>query len=370
VILRELRAAGWRNLKPVALTPGPRASVFFGQNGQGKTNLLEAAFYLSEFRSFRTKTIGELTQWGAPKTALAAEVETAGLQRRIDIELGPGKKVVRLDGKGVRRDTPALRGLGVVVFVPEDLLLPRSAPSARRSFLDRAAYNVDRLFFGEAVAFQKVLKNRNAALRRGGAFAQPTMLATYDDELARTGARLVQRRRVLTAALAPRVQAFFVALHADREVVIRYRSDPTVEAAQGEPAVADALREGLVRSRPADLRRGFTGFGPQTDDLEITLDGRPVREHGSQGQVRSLVLALKLAELANLTEALGEPPLLLLDDVASELDQLRRHKLFETILTTPGQTFISVTDKDLIPPLPGRVDFQVTGGEIALYSSP
>jgi DNA replication and repair protein RecF len=258
----------------------------------------------------------------------------------------------------------------VVVFVPEDLLLPRASPSARRSFLDRAAYNVDRLFFGEAVAFQKILKNRNAALRRGGAFAHPTLLSTFDDELARTGARLVQRRRVLTAALAPRVKAYFVALHAEREVAIRYRSDPAVEAAEGEPAVTEALREGLTRSRPADLRRGFTGFGPQTDDLEITLDGRPVREHGSQGQVRSLVLALKLAELENLTAALGEPPLLLLDDVASELDQLRRHKLFETILGTPGQTFISVTDKDLIPPLPGRVDFHVSAGEIALYSSP
>jgi DNA replication and repair protein RecF len=367
VIVRQLRAAGWRNLQPLALAPSPRVTVFFGQNGQGKTNLLEAAFYLSEFRSFRTKTAAELTQWGAPITRLAAEIETAGLQRRIDVELGPGRKLVRVDGKPIRRDSAALRGIGVVVFVPEDLLLPRAAPSARRSFLDRAAYNADRLFYGEAVAFQKVLKSRNALLRKGG--ARPALLETYDDELARTGARLVQRRRSLAAALAPRVRALFVALHAALDVTIAYRSDPAVESASGEAEVVQALRAGLGRTLAADLRRGFTGFGPHTDDLEINLDGRLVREHGSQGQVRSLVLALKLAELANLSDSLGEPPLLLLDDVASELDEVRRQRLFETIASTPGQTFISVTDRDLIPAIPGRVDFRVAAGEIALYSA-
>ena len=366
MIFRRLRAAHWRNLQPLALEPGPRASVFSGHNGQGKTNLLEAAFYLAEFRSFRTKTASELTAWGAPSTRLAAEVTTGGLERRVEIEIGPGKKLVRIDGKAMRRDSPALGGFGVVLFVPEDLLLPRAAPAARRSFLDRAAYNVDRLFYGEATAFQKVLKSRNALLRRGG--VRPVLLETYDEELARTGARLIERRRRIAAALGPRVAQLFVALHAERAVGIHYRSDPEVAAALGEAAVATALRLGLERSRALDLRRGFTGFGPQTDDLDITLDGRLAREHGSQGQIRSLVLALKLAELANLGATLGEPPLLLLDDVASELDQIRRRKLFETILATPGQTFISVTDPDLIPPLPGRVDFQVTGGEIRLYS--
>jgi DNA replication and repair protein RecF len=365
--VRKLRAVGWRNLQPVALEPSPRVTVFFGQNGQGKTNLLEAAFYLSEFRSFRTKTAAELTQWGAPVTRLAAELTTGGLDRRIDIELGPGRKLVRVDGKPIRRDSPALRGIGVVVFVPEDLLLPKAAPAARRSFLDRAAFNVDRLFYGEAVAFQKVLKNRNALIKKGG--FRPALLETFDEELARTGARLVARRRALTAALAPRVRALFVRLHAEIEVGLRYRSDPAVEAAASELDVAAALSAGLARVRPIDLRRGFTGFGPHTDDLEITLGGRLVREHGSQGQVRSLVLALKLAELENLAATLGEPPLLLLDDVASELDGLRRERLFETVAGTPGQSFISVTDRELIPAIPGRVDFRVSGGEIGLYSS-
>ena len=365
--VRLLRASGWRNLAPVALEPGPRATVFFGHNGQGKTNLLEAAHYLVEFRSFRTRTPTELVGWQAPEAKLAAEVEVGPLTRRIDVLVGsqgaPARKQVRVDGKSVRRDSPQLRGLGVVVFLPEDLLLPRAAPSARRSFLDRAAYNVDRLFYAEAVAYQKVLRSRNLVLRRGT--ANPTLLATYDQQLARTGARLVMRRRAIAAALAPRVQALFVSLHAEIPAVIQYRSAPTIAEAASEADVAQALEAGLGRDRELDLRRRFTGTGPHTDDLDIHLGGRPVREHGSQGQLRSLVLSLKLAELANLAANLGEPPLLLLDDVASELDGIRRHKLFETITALPGQTFLTVTDRDLIPTLPGRLDFQVSAGVIS-----
>jgi DNA replication and repair protein RecF len=362
LILRSLRAIGWRNLAPLALEPGPRATVFFGQNGQGKTNLLEAVYYLVEFRSFRTKAPADLVGWNVGRTQLAARAEAGGLSRAVQVELGPGQKTVRVDGKGVRRDSAALRGLGVVLFVPEDLLLPRAVPASRRSFLDRAAFNVDRAFFAEADAFQRVLKSRNALLRRG--LHSTTLLATYDEQVAKAGARLVMRRRSITSALAPRVRRLFVALHADLAAEIYYRSDPSIEAAAGEDAVREAIERGLVAQRDRDLRRGFTGFGPHTDDLEILLAGRPVREHGSQGQVRSLVLALKLAELENLQEALGAPPLLLLDDVASELDEIRRRKLFETIIALPGQTLITVTDRHLIPELPGRIDFEVVAGQI------
>jgi DNA replication and repair protein RecF len=362
LILRRLRAVGWRNLEPVEVQPGPRATVFFGQNGQGKTNLLESAYYATELRSFRTKTRAEIVRWGEPAARVAAEISTGGLERRIDLELTNHRKQMRVDGKVVHRQSPVLRGLGSVVFLPEDLLLPRAPPAARRSFIDRAAYGADRVFFAEAVAYQKVVKNRNAVLRRPTTDA--SLLATYDEQTARTGARLVMRRRALVAALAPRVQALFVGLHADLAAEIRYRSHPSIEAAASEGQVTAALAEGLERTREVDLRRRFTGFGPHGDDLEITLAGRPVREHGSQGQLRSLVLALKLAELSHLESVLGEPPLLLLDDVASELDERRRRMLFEIITGLSGQTFITVTDRGLIPQLPGRVDFEVAAGRI------
>jgi DNA replication and repair protein RecF len=367
LLLQSLRALNWRNLQPLALEPGPKATVIFGHNGQGKTNLLEAAHYLVEFRSFRTRTPAEMVRFGEPTARLSAEVTAGGLERRLELELGPGHKQVRLDGKGVRRDSPQLRGLGVVVFVPEDLLLPRAAPAARRSFLDRASYNADRLFYAEAVAYQRVLRSRNAVLKRKAGL-RPELLATYDEEAARTGARLVMRRRAMASALAPRVRQLFVDLHADLEVELAYRSHADVEAARSEEEVRQALLAGLARERELDMRRGFTGFGPHGDDLSLGLGGRPIRQHGSQGQLRSLVLALKLAELANLEATLGEPPLLLLDDVASELDGVRRQRLFETITALPGQTFITVTDRDLIPALPGRVDFEMRAGALERVS--
>jgi DNA replication and repair protein RecF len=291
-------------------------------------------------------------------------VDHRGLSRHIDVELGPGGRAVHLDGKLVRGAAAIFGAVSVVLFVPEDLLLPRAAPAARRRFLDLAVFNVERAYYKEASAFQKVLKNRNVLLRRGR--ADPLLLDTYDEELARAGARVVVRRRALVAALAPRAHQLFQALHGRLAVLLRYRSDPAVEAAgDDEGAVRAALLAGLRARRDLDERRRFTGFGPQTDDLEIALAGRLAREHASQGQLRSIVLALKLAELTNVEARLGDAPVLLLDDVPSELDPSRRRFLFEVVGGLACQTFISVTDREVVPPLAGRLDYLVASGALS-----
>ena len=195
--IRELRAENWRNLEPLTLVPDERLSVLYGDNGQGKTNVIEAAYYLAVLRSFRTSHSEDLIRRGggeAPVTArLRAEILHRGLERRFEIELRPTGRVARLDGKAVRGTAAALGAVSVVLFVPEDLLLPRAAPANRRRFLDLAIFNIERGYYDEASAFQKVLKNRNALLKRGP--ADPMLLDTYDEELARTGARVVMRRR-------------------------------------------------------------------------------------------------------------------------------------------------------------------------------
>ena len=368
MILRELRVRGWRNLAAATLHPGPRATVLYGQNGQGKTNLVEAAHVLTTFRSFRTNRIDEAVAWGAGRAHVEGDVAVGGLERKIELTVVGGRKSARLDGKAVRRDAAGLQGVAAVLFVPEDLLLPKAAPAERRRFLDRAIFAADRRYSAEAVAFEKVLRSRNAVLREGR--PRPTLLDTYDEELARAGAVLVMRRRALVSALAPRVEALFVAIHGDLGAQIRYRGHASVEEAGTEAEVREALLAGLRERRELDQRRGFTGFGPHVDDLALGLGGHPARDHGSQGQLRSLVLALKLAELAHLSERLGEAPLLLLDDVASELDEVRRGKLFETIARLPGQTLITVTDRDLLPTLPERRDFEVAGGSLQAASEP
>ncbi len=347
--IRELAAEGWRNLAPLALTPGDRLSVLYGDNGQGKTNVLEAAYYLAALRSFRTTHAEDLIRRDEPsgRARLRANIVHRGLERRFEVELSAAGRIARLDGKLVRGTSAALGTVSVVLFVPEDLLLPRAAPAARRRFLDLAIFNVERGYYAEASAFQKVLRSRNALLRRGG--PDPVLLDTYDDQLARTGARVVMRRRALVAALAPRLAEHFRALHSELPVALRYRGDPSLDDARDETAVEAGLREGLGARRSLDERRRFTGFGPHTDDLEILLNGVLARSHASQGQLRSLVLALKLAELTHVEATLGEPPVLLLDDVPSELDPQRRALLFQVIARLDCQTLISVTEREIVP---------------------
>lgn len=362
---RELRARGWRNLEPLDFVPGPRVNVLHGDNGQGKTNLIEAAYYLATLRSFRTSHADELVRVGAEATGraqLSARIEHRGLDRKVELELGPDGRSVRLDGKNVRGAAAIFGAVSVVLFVPEDLLLPRAAPSARRRFLDLAVFNVERGYYREASAFQKVLKSRNHLLKRGP--FDPVLLDAYDEELARTGARVVLRRRALVADLAPRMRDLFHALHGPLAVELRYRGAPAIDAAGDEEAVRGALLTNLRAQRALDERRRFTGTGPHTDDLEIVLEGRLAREHASQGQLRSLVLALKLAELRNVEARLGDVPVLLLDDVPSELDPTRRRFLFEMVGTLACQTLISVTERDVVSPLEARADFRVAAGRI------
>ena len=365
MVIRELRAELWRNLEPLKLEPGEGLTVLFGDNGQGKTNLIEAIYFLASLRSFRTSRARELVRAGRDPgderpARLAGRIESGGLVREVEVEVGEGGRTATLDGKPVRGAAAIFGALSVVLFVPEDLLFARAAPAVRRRYLDLAVFNVDRGFYKEASAFQRVLKSRNALLRAGR--FTPALLETYDEELARCGAPVVLRRRAMVAALAPRMNALFGALHGSIPVSLRYRSDARVEAAVDEAAVRAALLEGMQRQREVDVRRRFTGFGPHTDDVEIGLGDRPAREHASQGQLRSLVLALKLAELGNVAERRGDAPVLLLDDVPSELDPKRRRFLFEMIGSLSCQTLISVADRGLVPALANRRDFEIRAG--------
>jgi len=373
----ELQCSGWRNLPDglrVEFPEAARLDVLFGDNGQGKTNLLEAIYFLSAFRSFRTAQAADLVRVGAPRAVIAVRVATRELERTIEVHLGRRAaggtretgvaRSVLIDGKPVRGMASAFGLLSTVLFVPEDLGLLRAAPAARRRFLDFAVSTVTRAYLGEAADFQNVLRNRNAVLRGRVPQGSPSLLDTYDDELARTGAAIVTRRRDLLRTLEPLVRRFFAALHAELEVELGYVCAPEIAAAEGRVAVERALRSGLVERRSVDWRRGYSTFGPQVDDFEVRLAGRPAREHASQGQLRSLVLALKLAELSHVEAVTAEPPVLLLDDVPSELDPVRRRYLFETLQALRGQCILTVADRAVVPGMPHRSDFRVEGGRV------
>ena len=382
MVIAQLRAVGWRNLAPLdlAFDPGVALNVLHGQNGQGKTNLLEALYFLATFRSFRTTQAADLVRHDAGEARIAVDLVTRDLRRVVEARLvrdargaaagtASVSRAIHVDGKLVRRASGAFGLVSVVLFVPDDLALARAAPAARRRFLDMAIAGLTPGYFAEVATFQRVLRSRNALLRgaggTGGATPSATWLETLDEQLARAGARLVVRRRELVVDMGPAVQSFFRALHGDVPVALAYECDDETAAAAGEAEITAALLAGLGRRRAVDLRRRHTTFGPQTDDLGLRMAGRPAREHASQGQLRSLMLALKLAELALLRQKRDEPPILLLDDVPSELDPERRRFLFETLATLGCQTVLSVADRTVVPAGPARADFRVAGGVVA-----
>jgi len=379
VLIQRFGAVGWRNLEPLDFVFDPAASlhVLHGQNGQGKTNVIEALYFLSTFRSFRTTQAGDLIRRDGSEARVSVDVMTAEGARTVEARLfreagkapsGSGivNRTISVDEKPVKRVSAAFGVLSAVLFVPEDLMLARAAPAARRRFLDMAAAGTAPAYLGESATFQRVLRSRNALLRSGraGAAGGAAWLDTVDEQLAQAGARVVVRRRAFVGEMAPQAQDFFRALHADLSVELVYDADQAVAGARSEGEVAAALLAGLAARRANDLRRRHTTFGPQTDDLGIHLAGRLAREHASQGQLRSLMLALKLAELVLVGRARGETGVLLLDDVPSELDLERRRFLFETLTALGCQCILSVADRGVVPVVPARADIRVAGGRV------
>jgi len=421
-----LTAEGFRNLQPLALSPHPRFNVLSGDNGQGKTNLLEVIYVLATLRSFRTTRLDELVAFGGDAAALRARVEHRQSERvfGVDIGLRPPRKQALCDGKSARTGE-YFGGFNLILFAPEDLRLPKGPPAGRRRFLDRAIWNTCPSYLDEVRVYERILRSRNILLRGGpgkasgsggsedgeptaggsrGRLALPdssAMLDIYDQRLASTGAVLFARRRRYVEALAPRIAEVFARISgSDHEVQVQYQpalkpgktvgklADPARADGEaidrGEPAqspepaiinpvvdegrdLGERLLAQLQRDRRRDLLRGFTHSGPHADDLVFFLDGRPAELHASQGQTRALVLSLKIAEIQHLHALLGDPPVLLLDDVSSELDRDKNAALFAFLRESPSQVFITTTDPSYIrigPAQADRQDFAVRGGGI------
>jgi DNA replication and repair protein RecF len=350
VRLLSLQLQDFRNLRQVALTPSARATIAVGQNGQGKTNLLEALYFLATLKPLRAGRLSELVRWGTRSTRVAGRFLLQGAEREISVEVAEGVRQAFVDGKKAASLEEYFGGVAVVAFTPDDLEVVKGGPEARRTFLDRAVFNRYPAFLKESREYARALKSRNRLLREG--VADPAYLEAYEVTLARAGARVYARRRSLMAELAPRAQATFAAIGRTPEPA-SYGYSPAhlgqVDFATAEePTLAAALREALSARLRRDMDRGFTSVGPHADDLAITLGSRGARAYASQGQQRALVLGWKIAEIENLQAALGFLPLLLLDDVSSELDPERNAYLMNYLAASGAQVFLTTTDASLV----------------------
>ena len=358
--IRQLAAEGVRNLGAFQLEPRERFNVFVGDNGQGKTNLLEAIYVVAALRSFRTSRLADLIAFGSQVAKIGARVVKEDLARSYEIEIAPGGRKVRLDGKTVRPLAKYFGGFNVVVFTPEDLGLPRGSPGERRRFLDRAVFNLRPDYLATVQGYEKVLKQRNAVLRQASEMASmrvEEMLSVYDAQLVPLGVAIAAARRELLAQIAGEVaEAFRAITRTDHTASVRYES-----AITDELRLAAQLREGRAR----DLGAQATQIGPHRDDLLFQLDDRDAGSFASQGQLRAIMLAWKTAELAVLSSAHGDSPILLLDDVSSELDPARNAYLFEHLALQAGQCFITTTHEGHVLLHRDRADYRIQNGQIS-----
>ena len=354
-----------RNLAPLTLEPRERFNVFVGDNGQGKTNLLEAIFVVATLRSFRTSKLADLVSFGSERARLGARVLKHQLTRVYDVELAMGSRKVRLDGKVPRPVSAYFGELNVVVFTPEDLALPRGAPGDRRRFLDRGVFNLEPSYLTTASDYDKVLRTRNSVLRQAGEGRLPArqvdeMLGVYDVQLAALAVRTIEARQRFIARVMPALSSAFAAItRTGLAATARYASKL---AGMSAADIEQQLRAGRAR----DLGAGSTQTGPHRDDVVLELDGREAGSFASQGQLRAIMLAWKTAEMVILGEAHGDPPILLLDDVSSELDPQRNEFLFEHLASLAGQCFITTTHGSHVLLRQERADYRIESGRIHL----
>lgn len=339
-------------------------NIFLGRNAQGKTNILEAIHFASLGLSRASKD-SELIRWGAASSVIRLAFAHAGVSHGLAIELSSERRRrILFDGNSIHLH--ALLGrLTTVLFSPEDLFMFKASPSVRRKFLDALIAQYSPLYFADLTTYNRLLAQRNALLKRiREGLAPHHNLDLWNEQLALIAANLLMKRLDVTAALnavARDVQRKISAQTEELSISYELRG---LQGSDVPEDLAGWYLENLRARNFTDVQRGATSLGPHLDDLQFFLNGRELRQYGSQGQIRTTTLALKLSELQLLKSAAGEYPVLLLDDVMSELDAERRAQLLTFLQRENIQTLITATEKSYFPAQPVGKIFEVEGGRI------
>ena len=339
----HLQLADFRSYSETLVELAPGVSVFLGSNGQGKTNLIEAIGYVATLGSHRVSSDTPLIRHGAPRAIVRAKVVRDERSMVVEIELNPGRaNRARINRSPAGRPREVLGILRTVLFAPEDLSLIKGDPGERRRFLDELLTSRAPRMAGVRQDYDRILKQRNALLksasgqmfRRRGNPPDLSTLEVWDSHLAETGAELLAARLELVEALRPRVRQAYAGLtDFGGPAELDYRSSTipdTGELTSDRPQLVDILRSAMTEARERELQRGVSLVGPHRDELRLRLGELPARGYASQGEAWSFALSLKLAAF-ELLRADGDDPVLILDDVFSELDTERRGRLAERV---------------------------------------
>lgn len=359
-----LKLDNYRNLKTDIIEPCEGVNIILGDNAQGKTNLIEAIWLFCGGHSFRSCKDSEVICWEKQRTAL--EMRFFGQEREQTAKLlfAPGKKSVEINGVEKRSAAALIEKFCAVVFSPEHLNLIKRGPGERRRFIDSA---ICREKLKNAVILSKynrLLSQRNSLLK--DIYKRPQLrntLPVWDEPLIKNGAYLIIKRLEYLKMLSDSAKNYHSGISGEREKLeIKYISSVGITEEDDIKAAESKLRTELEKKTDDDIRLGVTNTGPHRDDIEILINGRSARSYASQGQQRSAVLSLKLAEAGVLRERMGEEPVILLDDVLSELDSSRQDFLLNEL--TGCQVFITCCEESGREQLKNGKVFNVRNGEI------
>lgn len=343
MFLKSLELRHFRNYDTQRVTFAAPKTILLGENAQGKSNLLEAVELLATLKSHRTSRDRDLIQDGFPTAQVSAEISRDVSYVDVAIVLrDKGRRTVIRSGEKLRRQLDFLGVLNAVQFSSLDLDLVRGGPGERRNWLDTLLTQLEPVYAYILGQYQQALKQRNALLKQDEPPADPAQLALWDAQLAALGTRVIRRRSRGLSRLIPIAQKWHSAISgATENLLLTYASN--VLLTDDDPqTIQSAFLEKIQQRAIAERHQHTSLVGPHRDDIEFAINDTPARQYGSQGQQRTLVLALKLAELELIESIVGEPPLLLLDDVLAELDLKRQNQLLE-VIGDRFQTLITTT---------------------------
>jgi DNA replication and repair protein RecF len=370
--LRDLFLLNFRNYTELNLQFHQKINILAGENAQGKTNLLESLSYLAVGRSFRTRSETEAVLWGKSACAVSGRVVCAEGERRLKISLDLDKKIKKYSIDSVAKERHNYLGrLVTVLFTPDDLQLVKGGPPGRRKYLDEEISKVSPLYEAELARYQHILRQRNQLLRNSfNRRPSRAEMESWDEELAKTASLILRKRVAAVHRLSLLARLAHRRLTGGTESLeLSYRSTVPSAETLDDKRLAETIVSGLAANFTQELSCGATLLGPHRDDLQITLNRRDARQFASQGQKRTLVLALKLAELEYVKGETGEFPVLLFDDVFSELDATRRRLLLEAV-DGRAQTFVTGTEAEKLKDISryGEV-FRISRGAVEFVVS-
>ena len=357
-----LELSNFRNYEEETVRFHRKVNIILGENAQGKTNLLEALYMTSFGRSFRHVRDAEMIRIGSKQAGIRADAVRNRLDMKIEIRLMKNGKSIRVDDVNLRKTSQLLSNVHVVMFSPDDLRIVKDEPAKRRKFIDREICQVSPVYYSELSGYNRTLQQRNAVLRSekpdGG------ILDIWDEELAKYGAAVMLRRKRFIREMSEMSAEIHRDLTDGREKFSAVYA-PSVPLAEDLKEQREQLAEILRENRRSDLERRTTCRGPHRDDLGMYIDDLEVRRYGSQGQQRTAALSMKLAEIGMIRMETGDEPVLLLDDVLSELDQVRQRQLMSSFRDT--QIFITSTemDEETSRKIPEHTVFYVKNGKVS-----